>query len=148
MTYAAPNTPGSPTEFRSRYENYIGGEWVAPKGGEYFENPSPVTGKTFCEIARSRNAGVNMALLVQSQMATPIINEIGTDEQKQTLFRRVKEQSKALVIGDFVSLGDDQGKTQVEGEAYPDTAEDLAGWCDGEIVWSDDDLVVIVANYG
>ena len=35
------------------------------------------------ELARSRNAGVNMALLVQSQMATPIINEIGTDEQKR-----------------------------------------------------------------
>ncbi len=38
----------------------------------------------FCEeLVRSRNAGVNMALLVQSQMATPIINEIGTDEQKR-----------------------------------------------------------------
>jgi aldehyde dehydrogenase len=62
MTYAAPNTPGSPTEFRSRYENYIGGEWVAPKGGEYFENPSPVTGQTFCEIARSRAADIELAL--------------------------------------------------------------------------------------
>jgi len=70
-----------------------------------------------------------------------------TDEQKQTLFRRVKEQSKAMVIGDFVSLGENRGKTQVTGEAYPDTAEDLAGWCDGEVVWSDDDLVVIVADY-
>ena len=39
----------------------------------------------FCEeLCRSHNAGVNMALLVQSQMATPIINEIGTDEQKRT----------------------------------------------------------------
>src|SRR2546429_9145776 len=35
------------------------------------------------ELVHSRNAGVNMALLVQSQMATPIINEIGTPEQKQ-----------------------------------------------------------------
>lgn len=70
-----------------------------------------------------------------------------TDEQKQTLFRRVREQSKALVIGDFVSLGDDRGETRVEGEAYPDTAEDLAAWCDGKIVWSEDDLVVIVAEY-
>jgi citronellyl-CoA dehydrogenase len=35
------------------------------------------------ELTRSRNAGVNMALMVQSQMATPIINEIGTDEQKR-----------------------------------------------------------------
>ena len=70
-----------------------------------------------------------------------------TDEQKQSLFRRVREQSKSLVIGDFVSLGDDRGRTRVDGEAYPDTAEDLAEWCGGEVVWTDDDLVVIVADY-
>jgi tRNA (cmo5U34)-methyltransferase len=70
-----------------------------------------------------------------------------TDDQKQTLFRRVREQSKALVIGDFVSLGDDQGKTQVTGAAYPDTAEELAAWCEGKVVWSEDDLVVITADY-
>lgn len=70
-----------------------------------------------------------------------------TDDQKQTLFRRVREQSKALVIGDFVALGDDRGETRVEGEAYPDTAEDLGAWCEGKVVWQDDDLVVIVADY-
>jgi len=70
-----------------------------------------------------------------------------TDEQKQTLFRRVKQHSKALVIGDFVALPTGQGETQVPGTAYPDTAEDLAGWCDGEIAWAQDDLVVITADY-
>lgn len=70
-----------------------------------------------------------------------------TDEQKQTLFRRVREQSKALVIGDFISLGSDRGETRVPGQAYPDTAGELAAWCGGEIVWTRDDLVVIVAEY-
>ena len=70
-----------------------------------------------------------------------------TDDQKQNLFRRVREQSKALVIGDFVSLGENLGRTQVPGTAYPDTAEELANWCDGKIVWQEDDLVVIVADY-
>lgn len=70
-----------------------------------------------------------------------------TDEQKQTLFRRVREQAKALVIGDFVSLGDDRGETRVPGTAYPDSAEELAAWCDGKIVWTKDDLVVITADY-
>ena len=70
-----------------------------------------------------------------------------TDDQKQTLFRRVREQSKALVIGDFVSLGDDRGETRVPGTAYPDSAEELAAWCDGKIVWTKDDLVVITADY-
>ncbi|HRV60404.1 MAG TPA: hypothetical protein P5138_07210, partial [Solirubrobacterales bacterium] len=60
---------------------------------------------------------------------------------------RVREQSRALVIGDFVALGEDRGETQVPGTAYPDTAEELAGWCGGEVVWQDDDLVVIVADY-
>ena len=70
-----------------------------------------------------------------------------TDDQKQNLFRRVREQSQALVIGDFVSLGDNRGRTEVPGEAYPDTAEELATWCGGEVVWSRDDLVVITADY-
>src|SRR3954471_18231691 len=35
------------------------------------------------ELTHSRNSGVNMALLVQSQIATPIIDEIGSDEQKK-----------------------------------------------------------------
>lgn len=70
-----------------------------------------------------------------------------TPEQKQVLFRRVRQQSKALVIGDFVALGGDGGKSAVPGTAYPDRAGELAAWCDGEIVWQDDDLVVIVADY-
>ena len=49
--YAAPGTEGSIVTYRSRYENWIGGEWVPPVKGQYFENPSPVTGKTFCEVA-------------------------------------------------------------------------------------------------
>ena len=70
-----------------------------------------------------------------------------TDEQKRTLFRRVRQHSKALVIGDFVALEDGRGETEVPGKAYPDTAADLAAWCDGEVTWSNDDLTVIVADY-
>ncbi|HEX3812121.1 MAG TPA: aldehyde dehydrogenase, partial [Mycobacteriales bacterium] len=50
--YAPPGQSGSPAKYESRYDNWIGGEWVAPVKGEYFENPSPVTGKTFTEVAR------------------------------------------------------------------------------------------------
>ena len=38
--------------FKEQYENFIGGEWVAPAGGEYFDNISPVDGKPFTKIAR------------------------------------------------------------------------------------------------
>jgi aldehyde dehydrogenase len=60
--YARPGTEGSLMTFESRYDNYIGGEWVAPTEGRYFENPTPITGKTFCEIARSDEADIEKAL--------------------------------------------------------------------------------------
>ena len=41
--------------FAERYDNFIGGQWVAPKSGKCFDNISPVTGKVVCKIARSRN---------------------------------------------------------------------------------------------
>ncbi|MBX7097250.1 MAG: acyl-CoA dehydrogenase family protein [Myxococcaceae bacterium] len=54
----------------------------------------------FCEeLVRSTNAGVNMALLVQSQMATPIINEIGTDEQKREFLAPALAGEKIAALG-------------------------------------------------
>ncbi len=47
---------------RPRYDNYIGGEWVAPAGGQYFANISPITGKPICEVARSQAADIETAL--------------------------------------------------------------------------------------
>jgi aldehyde dehydrogenase len=47
---------------RSRYENFIGGEWVAPVKGEYFDNISPTTGQVICRIARSQAADVERAI--------------------------------------------------------------------------------------
>jgi aldehyde dehydrogenase len=48
--------------FTERYDNYIGGQWVAPKSGRYFENISPVTGRPIGQIARSDAADVEAAL--------------------------------------------------------------------------------------
>ncbi len=62
MIYEQPNRPGSLVTFRPRYDNYIGGEFVPPVKGMYFENPSPVTGKTFSEIARSTSEDIEKAL--------------------------------------------------------------------------------------
>ena len=62
MVYKAPNTEGSLVKFNSRYGNYIGGEFVAPVKGNYFENITPVTGKVFCEVARSTAEDVEKAL--------------------------------------------------------------------------------------
>jgi aldehyde dehydrogenase len=60
--YAAPGADGSVVGFEPRYDHYIGGEYVAPARGGYFENPTPVTGETFTEIARGTAEDVEAAL--------------------------------------------------------------------------------------
>ena len=58
----SPMTYGYNVPFRKRYGNYIGGEWVEPVAGEFFENITPVTGQALCEVPRSRAADVEKAL--------------------------------------------------------------------------------------
>ncbi|CAM3532434.1 acetaldehyde dehydrogenase ExaC [Tsukamurella ocularis] len=60
--YARPGAPGSLMSYQSRYDNWIGGEWVAPVKGQYFENVTPVTGQGFCEVARSTAEDIELAL--------------------------------------------------------------------------------------
>ncbi|MCP5419990.1 MAG: aldehyde dehydrogenase [Gammaproteobacteria bacterium] len=62
MLYAQPGQPNATITFKPRYANFIGGEWIAPVDGRYFENVTPVTGKVFCEIPRSSAADVELAL--------------------------------------------------------------------------------------
>ena len=67
-------------------------------------------------------------------------------EQKQNLFRRVREQARSLVIGDIVKSA--APVTPIEPEYdFPEAAADLAEWCGGEIAWSADYLAVVRAVY-
>ncbi|MFC0244963.1 aldehyde dehydrogenase [Falsochrobactrum ovis] len=49
-------------EFKQRYGNFIGGDWVEPKSGRYFDNISPINGQVLCQVARSEAADVEAAL--------------------------------------------------------------------------------------
>ena len=60
--YARPGAAGALMSFQSRYENFIGGQWTPPSGGQYFENVSPVNGRPFCEVARSTGDDIERAL--------------------------------------------------------------------------------------
>ena len=62
MIYANPGSEGAKVNFKAQYENYIGGQWVAPVKGEYFENISPVNGKVFCIVPRSSKEDIELAL--------------------------------------------------------------------------------------
>ena len=60
--FPSPGSDGSTVTVKSRYDNWIGGQWVAPVQGRYFENVTPVTGQVFCEIARSTAEDIELAL--------------------------------------------------------------------------------------
>ncbi|SCW28566.1 aldehyde dehydrogenase [Paenibacillus tianmuensis] len=62
MIYAQPGQTGAKVTFKKRYENFIGGQWVAPVKGQYFDNVTPVTGQVFCEIPRSTAEDIELAL--------------------------------------------------------------------------------------
>ena len=62
MNLADISKLGIKSPFKERYDNFIGGKFVAPVNGQYFENISPVIGKTFCEVARSTAEDVELAL--------------------------------------------------------------------------------------
>ncbi len=77
MTFPNPGQTGSPVTFKPRYDNFIGGAWVAPVKGQYFDNVTPVNGEVFCQVARSSAEDIELALdaahgAKQAWGATPV----------------------------------------------------------------------------
>jgi aldehyde dehydrogenase len=62
MIYANPGSEGSVVSFKPKYENFIGGDWVAPVKGNYFTNTTPITGEEICKIPRSSAEDIELAL--------------------------------------------------------------------------------------
>ncbi len=62
MLYALPNQPGAKVSFKSRYDNFINGRFVAPIKGQYFDVVTPITGQAFTQAARSGAEDIELAL--------------------------------------------------------------------------------------
>ena len=79
MIYANPGSDGALLNFKQQYGNYIGGEWVKPVNGQYFDNISPVNGKVFCQIPRSDKDDIELALdkahAVRAQWGTTSVTD-------------------------------------------------------------------------
>jgi len=60
--YAAPGAPDAKVQYKNQYDNFIGGKWVPPVGGEYFDVITPTTGKVYTKAARSTAEDVELAL--------------------------------------------------------------------------------------
>src|SRR3954454_8566686 len=100
--YVRPGTEGSLMSFQPRYENYIGGEWVAPTAGRYFENASPVNGQAFCEIPRSDEADIDKALDA-AHAAAPAWGKTTAAERAVILNKiadRIEENLEAIAIAE------------------------------------------------
>ncbi len=100
--YAQPGTDGSVVSYKPRYDNWIGGEYVAPVKGQYFENPSPVNGKVFCEVARSTAEDVELALDA-AHKAAPAWGRTSPAERAVVLNRiadRIEQNLEMLAVGE------------------------------------------------
>ncbi len=100
--YAKPGTEGSVMSYESRYENWIGGKWVPPVKGQYFENPSPVDGKVFCEVARSTAEDIDLALDA-AHAAAPAWGKTSVAERSLALLRiadRIEENLEKIAVAE------------------------------------------------
>jgi len=62
MIYAAPGQSGAKVSYKAKYDNFIGGKWVAPVKGEYFDVITPISGKVYTKAARSTAEDIELAL--------------------------------------------------------------------------------------
>ncbi|MDE2456676.1 MAG: aldehyde dehydrogenase family protein, partial [Burkholderiales bacterium] len=62
MQYAAPGAPGAKITFKPRYDNFIGGRFVPPVDGQYFDVVTPISGRVYTQAARSGAADIERAL--------------------------------------------------------------------------------------
>ncbi|MCB0544717.1 MAG: aldehyde dehydrogenase family protein [Saprospiraceae bacterium] len=80
------NTTIAPPRFKAQYDNFIGGKWVAPVRGEYFDNISPVDGQVFTKVARSTAEDVELALDA-AHAAAPHWNNTSATERSNILLK-------------------------------------------------------------
>ncbi|WP_447895221.1 acetaldehyde dehydrogenase ExaC [Vreelandella sp. GE22] len=102
MIYANPGDNGALVTFEKRYGNYIGGEFVAPEKGQYFDNISPVNGQVFCEIPRSSAEDIDKALDA-AHKAAPAWGKTSAAERSNILLKmadRIEQNLEALAVAE------------------------------------------------
>ncbi|MFC9582543.1 aldehyde dehydrogenase family protein [Streptomyces yangpuensis] len=100
--YAAPGAEGALMSYASRYDHFIGGEYVSPARGRYFANPSPVNGQTFTEVARGTSEDVERALDA-AHAAAPAWGRTSAADRSSVLLRiadRMEQNLEALAVAE------------------------------------------------
>jgi len=102
MRYTPPGQSGSQVTVEARYDNFIGGKWLAPKEGRYFEDIAPITGRPFTEIARSDAADIEAALDA-AHAAAEAWGRTSTTERSNILLKiadRLEENLEMLAVAE------------------------------------------------
>ncbi len=107
MIYAAPGQPGSKIDYRPRYDNFIGGKFVPPVNGDYFEVLTPISGKPYTRAARSTAADIELALDA-AHAAAPNWGKTPAADRANLLLRiadRIEQNLETLAYAETVDNG-------------------------------------------
>lgn len=102
MIYANPGSNGAVVNFAERYDNFIGGQWVAPSSGRYMDNISPINGQVFCQVARSDAADIELALDA-AHAAAPAWGKTSVTERSNILLKiadRIEQNLEMLAVAE------------------------------------------------
>jgi len=100
--FSQPGSADAVMSYESRYDHYIGGEWVAPVKGEYFENVTPITGQVFCEVGRGTAEDIEAALDA-AWAAAPAWGASSATERSLVLLRiadRMEENLEKIALAE------------------------------------------------
>ncbi len=107
MIYAQPHTPGAPLAHKSQYDNFIGGRFVPPLKGQYFEVLTPITGKPYTRAARSGAEDIELALDA-AHAAAPAWGRTAAGERAHILLKiadRLEANLEKLAYAETVDNG-------------------------------------------
>jgi aldehyde dehydrogenase len=105
--YAAPGEAESLVSLKPRYENFIGGHWVAPVNEQYAENVTPATGKVFTQVPRSTPEDIELALDA-AHAAKEEWGEASATQRSKVLNRiadAIEEHSEMLAVAESFDNG-------------------------------------------
>ncbi len=102
MIYQRPNTTNSLVQFKSRYENFIGGQWTQPISGQYFKNTTPIDQSFICEVPRSDEQDIALAIKAASE-AFPAYSQMSAEDRSHLLLKiadRLAQHVETLAVAE------------------------------------------------
>jgi len=107
MLYANPGAAGAKVTYKPRYDNFIGGKFVAPVKGEYFDVITPITGKPYTRAARSTAQDIELALDA-AHAAAPQWGQTPAADRANVLLKiadRIEQNLEMLAYAETVDNG-------------------------------------------